>query len=183
MRLLTLLGGLGVVAFTLSGAGELSGRKAPGFSLPDSKFQFHDLADYRGRIVLLDIMKTSCPTCQKLSQTLERAKAKYGDKIAVLSVVNPPDDHKAVAAYVAKFGVTSPMLFDCGQMAGSYLKPNPQNPMVYLPHLFVIDRDGMIRADFGHHDTAAFEGPQIFAEIDRLLGGKGAPPESQKGAR
>lgn len=168
---------LAACSLSLSGAGELSGRRAPGFSLPDSKFQYHDLADYRGRIVLLEIMKTTCPTCQKLSQTLEKAKAKYGDKIAVLSVVNPPDDQNAVAGYVAKFNIGSPILFDCGQMSGSYMKPSPKNPMIYLPHLFVIDKAGMIRNDFGHNDAAAFDGPMIFQEIDRLLSGKATPAE------
>ena len=79
----------------LSGAGELAGRRAPGFTLPDTSYRYHDLADYRGKLVLLDLMKTTCPTCQKLAQTLEKAKAKYGDKIAVLSVVTPPGQSKS----------------------------------------------------------------------------------------
>ena len=69
-------------------------------------------------------------------------------------------------------------------MAASYLRPDPKNPTVYLPHLFIIDKEGMIRADFGHNDADAFDGPKIFQEVDRLLSGKSAaPPKSEKGGR
>ena len=38
-------------------------RRAPGFSLPDSKAQQHDLADYRGKVVILEFIQTACPHC------------------------------------------------------------------------------------------------------------------------
>lgn len=150
-------------------AGELSGRRAPGFALPDRNMQFHDLADYRGKVVLLDIMVTNCPNCVTLAQTLEKLKADYGEKIAVLSVVNPPDNVQTVAGFIERHKITSPILFDCGQMAGSYLKPDPKNPRIHVPHLFVIDQEGVIRHDFGHTEKAIFEGKGLKEIIDRLL--------------
>ncbi len=150
-------------------AGQLSGRRAPGFALPDRQMQFHDLADYRGRVVLLDIMQTGCPNCATLAQTLEKLKADYGDQIAVLSVVNPPDNFQTVAAFIERYKITSPILFDCGQMAGSYLRPDPKNPRIRVPHLFVIDQEGVIRQEFGHDQTAIFEGKGLKEIIDRLL--------------
>jgi len=150
-------------------AGQLSGRRAPGFALPDRTMQFYDLADYRGRVVLLDIMLTTCPGCATLAQTLEKLKAAYGDRIAVLSVVNPPDNVQTVASFIERFQITSPILFDCGQMAGSYLKPDPKNPRIHVPHLFVIDQEGMIRHHFGHTETAIFEGKGLKEIIDGLL--------------
>ncbi len=41
-------------------------RRAPGFSLPDSKTQEHDLADYRGKVVILEFMQTGLPTLCRL---------------------------------------------------------------------------------------------------------------------
>jgi peroxiredoxin len=153
----------------LAAAGELSGRRAPGFSLPDGSMQYHDLADYRGKVVLLEIMLTKCPSCQKLAQKLEGFKQKYGDKIAVLAVVNPPDNRVSVDQFKATYKVTSPVLFDCGQMVGSYLIPDPAKPRIHVPHLFVIDGEGMIRNDFHFPDEAALEAAPIEAEIERLL--------------
>ena len=153
--------------------GALSGRRAPGFSLPDSQLQQHDLYDYRGKVVLLEIMQTGCPSCQMLTAELERIKIKYAGKVAVLSIVNPPDNMKTVKAYIAAHSVTGPMLFDMGQMAASYLKVTPQNPRIHLPHLFLIDSDSMIRNDWGENEAVdAAKGSVVEAEIDNLLSGK-----------
>ncbi len=161
-----------LAALSVFAAGNLSNRRAPGFSLPDSQFRQYDLADYRGKVVLLEIMRTSCPSCQKLAVTLERVRAKYGNKIQVLTIVNPPDTQATVAQFASTFGVKTPVLFDSGQVAASYFRATPQNPSVHVPHLFLIDGNGMIRNDFGYSDAtkSIFEGDALYAEIDRLLG-------------
>lgn len=171
--LLTLL----LAGLTLLAAGELSNRRAPGFSLPDLNLRQHDLADYRGRIVLIDIMRTQCPHCQTLSRTLERVKQRYGEKVVILSVVNPPDNDVAVRAYIRENKVTVPILFDCGQMAASYLKATPQRASFDVPHLFIIDGNGWIRNDYAYSPQTReiFEGRALFAELDRLLAEKPAP--------
>jgi peroxiredoxin len=160
---------LALCVLPLNAAGELSERRAPGFSLPDENMKYRDLADYRGKVVLLEIMLSTCPNCQKLSQTLERMKQKYGDQIEVLSVVIPPDNRSTVTGFKEKYGSSSTILFDCGQMVGSYMLPNPQRPRIHVPHLFLIDPEGMIRNDFDHTSTTIFEGKGLPEEIDRLL--------------
>lgn len=157
---------------TLLPAGELVGKRAPGFSLPDSSARFHDPADYRGKVLLVEFMQSVCPHCARFSQILEQAKAKYGDKLVILSIANPPSDQKTVAKYIADNKVTAPVLFDCGQAAYSYIRPKSAN--IAVPHVFLIDRSGIIRADFGYgaQNKAIFEGNGIYAEIDKLMGGK-----------
>ena len=152
-----------------SGAGELSGRRAPGFSLPEAPGVQRDPQDYRGKILIVDFMQVSCEHCIAFSAILEQARAKYGDKIAILSIVNPPSDAKGVADYIAQHKVKSPILFDCGQVAYSYLKPS--SPTITIPHVFLIDGEGMIRNDFafGNDTLEVFQGKGLFAEIDKLL--------------
>ena len=156
---------------SLWAAGELSGRRAPGFSLADSGFTQHDPQDYRGKILILEIMQTNCPHCRTFAKILEQVKAKYGDKVAILTIVNPPDTQATVARYIAQTGSTVPVLFDCGQVAASYFKATPQNPAINVPHVFLIDARGMIRNDFGYSPATRelFEGTAIFAEIEKLL--------------
>lgn len=158
----------------LFAAGEFSNRRAPGFSLPDGRGIQHDPQDYRGKVVIVEFMQTNCPHCQKFSGILEKAKAKYQDKIMVLSVVTAPDTFQNVQKYITDFKITSPILFDSGQVMASYLKITPQNPSVSFPHVFVVDSKGMIRNDFGYNPstTAVFEGDGIFPEIDKLLAAK-----------
>lgn len=155
----------------LSAAGELSGRHAPGFSLPDIKFHQHDPQDYRGKVLLVEIMQTTCPNCAAFSSILEEVTAKYGDRVAVLSIVNPPDTQDSVRKYIAQKKITVPILFDCGQASASYLQITPDRPSFHIPHVFLIDPDGMIRNDFsfGPTTTDIFQGRGLFKEIERML--------------
>jgi len=160
-----------VSAGLLCASGELSGRRAPGFSLPDMQARQHDLQDYRGKIVLLDIIQTGCPHCQRLADVLERVYSKYNGKVMVLTLAIPRDTQATVAHFIEEHKVTSPVLFDCGQVAASYLKVTPQKPSVDVPHLFVIDGQGMIRDDFayGFDSKTIFEGEGLDVVIDKLL--------------
>jgi peroxiredoxin len=166
------LGGVLVAALSLLASGELSNRRAPGFALPDSDYQHtYDLQDFRGKVLLIDIMNTGCTHCMLLSTTLENVKAKYGNKVGILSVVVPPDTPQNVVNYIAKNKVTIPIVFDQGQMTISYFNAKPGQGHIDVPHLFVIDKNGMIRNDFSYSDAdkGIFEGPRLFQEIDKLL--------------
>ncbi|MBI1895416.1 MAG: TlpA family protein disulfide reductase [Acidobacteria bacterium] len=139
---------VGAMAAAVLAAQGPAARRAPGFSLPDARLQQHDLADYRGKVVLVEFMRTDCPHCATVSKVLEAVKAKYKGELAVLSIVMPPDTQATVTKYAAEHKVTGPMLFDCGQVAASYMRATPENPRVQLPHLYVVDAGGLIRSDY-----------------------------------
>lgn len=158
-----------LAAFCLTAAGDYSNRRAPGFSLSDSHYQQHDPQDYRGRVVLIDIMTTSCQTCIRLADVLVQMKAKYGDKLAIISVLTLPDNFQTGDRFAAAHKISWPMVFDSGQMIASYLKVTPENPEVHFPHLFLIDGNGTIRNDFEGTDEKALTPEGISSEIDKLL--------------
>lgn len=171
-----------LAALTLS-AGSLAGRRAASFTLPESSGRYWDLLDFRGKVVLLDVMKTTCPHCQVLSKTLERVKQRYGQRIQIISIVTPPDNPKSVAEYISKFKVTSPIVFDCGQASAALLQITPRNPGVDLPTLLVIDGNGIIRENWAYTNPNSdqkriFEGDGLFPIIDGLLSG-GSKPTAQ----
>lgn len=155
-------------------AGELSGRRAPGFSLVDSDFVQHDVQDYRGKIVLLEFMQSKCPHCGPFSTILQEAATRYAGKVVVLSIVNPPDNTATVKSYIAEHKLTYPLLFDCGQVAASYMMATPQHNNFSVPHLFMIDAQGRIQNDYGYtpFTQGIFEGRDLFTEVDRLLKAK-----------
>ena len=161
-----------LVTGLLSASGELSNRRAPGFALPSPDYnRFYDLQDYRGKVLIIDIMSTTCPHCQLLSTTLEKITQKYGDKVAVLSVVLPPDNQQTIDRYRSVNHITVPIACDMGQMTISYLQAKPGQRSIDVPHIFIIDKQGMIRNDFTYSDKdkSVFEGPGLYPEIDRLL--------------
>lgn len=149
----------------------LSNRRAPGFSLPDANLQQYDPQDYRGKVLLVEFMQTSCAHCQEFSRILQQVPARYGEKVAVLSIVNPPDTQTSVLRYIAERKILAPILFDCGQVAASYVKAGPQNSTITIPHIFVIDAQGVIRSDFsyGQLTRGIFEGEDLFTLLDHML--------------
>lgn len=161
-----------LTAMCLLASGELSGRRAPGFALPNPDYShFYDLQDYRGKVVVIDIMSTTCPHCLLLSTTLEGLKAKFGDKLQVLSVVLPPDNQDTIRKFMTTNKITVPILCDQGQMSISYFKARPGQGNISVPHLFLIDKQGMIRNDWAYEESTrgVFEGPSLAAEVEKLL--------------
>jgi len=164
-RLPTIL--LCAAAFMASFVASAADRRAPGFALMDSQGAWHDLADYRGKVVLLAFIQTTCPHCATFAEVLEQTQAKYRDKVAVLAVVNPPDTPDKVRDFLAGHKITFPIVFDVGQMAYSYIL----SPNMTFPRLFLIDGGGTIRADneYGPLTRDIFEGNGLGPAIDRLL--------------
>jgi len=166
---------LALCSTALFGAGETVGHRAPGFSLPDTSFKQHDSQDYRGRVLIVDFMQTTCPHCATFSSILEEVAAKYAGKVAVLSIVNPPDSMQNVARYSAAHKIRNPILFDCGQVAASFVHGTPQNASFSLPRVFIIDAAGIIRGDYEYSmlTREIFEGRGFFAEVDKVLAASG----------
>src|SRR6266545_4422238 len=136
---------LPLCAATLFAAGELSNRRAPSFSLPDSAGKQYDILDYRGKALVVEVMKTKCDHCSAMAVVLEAVRKQYGDKLALLSLANYPEDNpQSVAFYVNENRVTTPVLFDCGSVALAYMKTTSFDS----PHVFLIDARGTIRYDF-----------------------------------
>lgn len=178
---------LALSALVLCGANEFSGRRAPSFSLPDSTMRQHDILDYRGKVLIVEFMQTRCEKCQAFTKSLEgRVKPKFGDKLAVLSVVVPPDSLDDVKKYINVFKVTNPILFDSGQMASSYVKATPDRPAMYFPHIFLIDQQGMIRSDWQFTSAGLYpdviSGDRLLTEIEKLLN-EGAPKPATPAAK
>jgi peroxiredoxin len=163
---------------TLFAAGELLGHRAPGFSLPDRTFRYHDPQDYRGKVLIVEFMQTTCPHCATFSKILEEAASKYAGKVSVISIVNPPDTPDKVAQYATSNKISIPILFDCGQIAASYVKWSPGKSGGFdIPRLFIIDASGIIRRDLEYSPLTKeiFEGRGLFAELDKVLQTPAAP--------
>ncbi len=151
-------------------AADQVGRRAPGFALPDVNMKIHDLADYRGKVMILEFMQTDCVHCSDFAKVLNQVQKKYGDKIAVIAVAfSGHDDIGKVTRYAAANDIFYPILLDQGQMEFSYvLKNTVDNPCIFL-----IDANGIIRSNFeyGVFSKGVFELKGLSAEIDRILGG------------
>jgi peroxiredoxin len=155
-------------------AGELSHRRAPGFSIVDAVQQQHDLADYRGKYLIIDFMQTGCAHCVAFAETIEKLMIKYRPKLAAVSIVTRPDTLDTMTAYIKQHNITIPVLYDCFQVTASYLKLGPANSRVVFPHVFIVDPEGTIINDWVYEpaNEAIFDGGGFVKEIDQLMAGK-----------
>jgi thiol-disulfide isomerase/thioredoxin len=142
-------------------------RRAPGFAIPDRSMKVHDLYDYRGKPLVLEFMNTSCPHCAAFAGVLAKVQERFGDKVAILAIANPPDNFNTVAQYIAANNVAYPVLFDMGQVAYSYVLKTTFD----LPQIYLIDANGMIANSFSYSPLTReiFEGDGLSAEIAKLL--------------
>lgn len=98
-----------------SPAGE--GGRAPTFSTQDLQGRPVRLADYRGRIVLLNFWASWCIPCRREFRLLQQFN---GDRVAVLGVVFR-DEVAPASAFMRDQGATWPGLVDPrGQIAEAY---------------------------------------------------------------
>ena len=97
------------------------------------------LADYRGRVVLLNLWATWCEPCRVEMPSLERLSRKLGSSgFAVVAVSIDEDGDSVVAAFARDLGLTFDILHDqTGAMKQAYQATG-------VPETWVISPDGVI---------------------------------------
>ena len=100
--------------------------------VPDTVFRTPDggsidLSKYRGKVVALEFLLTTCPHCQKCSQMLQKLHQEYGPKgFQVVGIATNSMSHMLVGDYKKNFGLTYPVGFTEHQTAVQWL----QHPMM-----------------------------------------------------
>ncbi|HEY3279617.1 MAG TPA: TlpA disulfide reductase family protein [Gemmatimonadales bacterium] len=147
------------------------GSKAPAFHATDLRTgQPVSLADYRGKVLLLNVWATWCPPCRVEMPSMERLHKKLaGTDFRILAVSVDADaffnQEKAgpaeIMAFVNEMGLSFDILHDpSGGIRNAY-------QAVAVPESFVIDRDGVIvKKVIG---AAEWDGPVNEQLIRRLL--------------
>jgi peroxiredoxin len=111
------------------------------FALRDLAGKTHSLADWRGKVVLLNFWATWCPPCRReipLFIELQRRYAKQGLQIVGISVDNP----EAVARYWQEMRINYPLLIadeTTFELMAAY-----GNSQGGLPYSVLIAADGRI---------------------------------------
>jgi thiol-disulfide isomerase/thioredoxin len=121
------------------------GQTAPAFTLEraDGTRGQISLAALRGRVVVLDFWATWCPPCLAMLPTLHELNAEWSDRGVAFVGVNSDGgiDPEALRAFLTQHAVPYPVGIDEGDIGSLYKVRS-------LPTLFVIGKDGTIRASF-----------------------------------
>jgi peroxiredoxin len=112
---------------------------APELALTNLEGNPASLADYRGKVVLVNLWATWCPPCKEEMPALETFYRKHaGDGFTIISV-NDGDPTADVVQFVKDYGLTFPVWLD-----PTYTATEKAFKTLNLPSSFVIDRDGQI---------------------------------------
>jgi thiol-disulfide isomerase/thioredoxin len=113
---------------------------APELSLTDIKGVDSSLADYRGKVVLVNLWATWCPPCKKEMPTLQAFyNAHEADGFTIIAI-NDGDPTADVVQFVKDYQLTFSVWLD-----PKYVATEQAFQSMNLPSSYVIDRSGIIR--------------------------------------
>lgn len=115
------------------------GSRAPDFSLQDLNGHTWNLADCRGRVVLVRFWADWCPFCRFEMPVIENQFQRLAPQGFQVLAVNVKQSAQVATVFAAQMNITFPILLDTdGQLAGQY-------GVHAIPTNFLIDRQGIIR--------------------------------------
>ena len=142
-------------------------KHAPDFALKDATGKLVHLADYRGKVVVLDFWATWCGPCVIEIPWFTEFQRKYKDRgFEVLGVSMDDDGWKAITPFVERKKINYRIVLGDDKTGDLY------GGLEALPTTFVIDRYGRIASvHVGLTDKKDFENA-----IEKLLEAPALPP-------
>ena len=141
------------------------GSKAPDFTALtlDSIPRERRLADYRGKVLMINVWATWCLPCRVEMPSIEALNKAYeskGLKIIAVSIDDPGTD-ATIRAFVKQYGLTFDVLHDAqGRISDDY-------DITGYPETFIVGKDGVIRKKL--MSATDWNSPDARALMDRLL--------------
>jgi len=113
---------------------------APELTLTDLQGEPRSLADYRGKVVLVNLWATWCDPCKQEMPALQAFHNKHESEGFTVIAVNDGDPTPDVLQFVQDFDLTFPVWLD-----PTYIATEVAFKTLGLPSSFVIDRHGVVR--------------------------------------
>ena len=133
------------------------------FVLKDLSGAVHDLAAYRGRVVLVNFWATWCEPCRQEMPSIQRLRDKLAGKPFAAFAVNVDEPDARVQLFVKQTGFDLPVLMDPNKTV-----TRSWNVRV-LPVTYLIGRDGRVR--YRAVGDLDWSDEKIVGTITQLLGG------------
>ena len=134
---------------------------APELKLIDTDDTVHDLASYKGRVVVLNFWTTWCPPCVEEIPSLGRLQDAFSkDELVVLSV-DIGEKQEDIDRFLSRIPADFPVLIDS---EGDTVK---QWKIIAFPTTFVIDREGIIR--LAYYGGLEWDTPEVIQQLQSLL--------------
>lgn len=113
---------------------------APELELSDLQGEIHSLAEYQGKVILVNLWATWCPPCKQEMPDLLAYYEAHKTEGFIIIAINDGDPTDEVVAFVQEYGLTFPVWLD-----PTYIATEKAFRAPGLPSTYVIDRDGIVR--------------------------------------
>lgn len=147
MRLITSVAAFLALGYSALAAAPPVPRPAKEFELVEPSGKHVLLSNYKGKVVLIQFLYTTCPHCQAMSQMLTKLQQEYGPRgFQVLGAAFNPEssDMNVVQRYSQQYNVGFPVGVASRESVQSYLGMSVMDRYV-VPQVAVIDKKFMIR--------------------------------------
>lgn len=133
-------------------APSLLNKKAPEFARPGLSGGRVDLANYRGKVVLLNFWATWCAPCRVEMPVFASWQTRYGPRGFEVIGISMDDDAAPVRRLAARLKLDYPIVMGDASLGEQY------GGVLGLPVTYLIGRDGVVRAEFeGEANLKAME--------------------------
>ena len=133
---------------------------APEFAVKGIDGSAVNLADARGKVVLLNFWATWCGPCRMEVPDLVELQKKYQDRLQVIGLVVDDADEDAVRKFAKRYGINYPIAMATDEMRFQF------GGVPALPTSFIIDPQGrVVQKHIGLRDPELYE-----LEVRALLG-------------
>ena len=144
-------------SMTLSAHGE-TGSELFKLSLKDADNETVNLADYKGKIILLNFWATWCPPCVKEMPSMQRLKVHFSEQPFEIIAINIGESSTAVSSFLLELEteLTFPILLD--EEGESYQRFGIRG----LPMTLLLDKEGeLILRTLGGRDWDSDDSIQL----------------------
>jgi peroxiredoxin len=150
-----------------------------GFELPNGRQAL--LSQYKGKAILLSFFSTTCPHCQTASKYIEKLSKEFGAQgFQPIGVCFDPMAKMLVPEFISKQGLTYPVGAATNEQVLEYVQ-HPAGMIPYVPMFLLIDKQGMIRAQFQpgiNDDFYKNQDANLRAEVQKIIKGTAAAPKA-----
>lgn len=111
----------------------------PDFELTDIHGKTHRLAEYRGRIVIVNFWSCECPHSERTDKAVMSMFVQWQDDVTILNIASNRNESLAALREAAESRRLPNVLLDADCSIANLFDAQT------TPHVFVIDRDGILR--------------------------------------
>lgn len=157
---------LGLLALSIGAAGAAdlklwTGGPPPALVLRDLDGRQHRLADYRGKVVLVNFWATWCAPCRDEMPSIQGLKGKMAGKPFAVLAVNLDEPESRIRTFLSRMKVDFTILLDVERRVAKAWNAR------ILPASFVIGPDGRIR--YTLVGEINWDNEHVVARISELL--------------